>query len=44
MIINNGVVTGLSMRITEQGIILAGQAVLAREWEILSAGIERTAG
>jgi hypothetical protein len=29
MVVNNGVVTGLSMQITEQGIILAGQGGLA---------------
>jgi len=44
---NNGVVTGLPMRIpysTEQGIILAEQGILAREQGILSVGIEIIAG
>jgi hypothetical protein len=45
--VNNGVVTGLPKRIpysTEQGIILAGQGILAREQRILSARIEIIAG
>jgi hypothetical protein len=33
MIVNNGVVTELSIRITKQGIILAGQGVLGSFWE-----------
>jgi hypothetical protein len=45
--VNNGVITGRSMRIpysTEQGIILAEQGILAREQGILSAGIGIIAG
>ena len=44
---NNGVVTGLPMRIpysTERGIILAEQGILAREQGILSVRIEIIAG
>jgi hypothetical protein len=45
--VNNGVVTGLPKRIpysTEQGIILAEQAIFTREQGILSARIEITVG
>jgi hypothetical protein len=40
--VNNGVVTGLPMQIpysTEQGIILAEQAILAREQGIFTGGL-----
>ena len=46
-IVNNGLVTGRSMRIPyskEQGIIYAEQGLLAREQRILSVGIEIIAG